>query len=160
MRARLEGTGASISSGDLNERGTVWAEAARIIHEHPLLGIGAGAFREAAVGANKVGHNFVLSLLAEVGIVGFGLFMAVLVTALLPIRRLDPLLRRMWLALFSAWLLAALLHNWEYRKQTWLFIGLVAACGALPPRHRRSDQDVQDEAAAATAGPGSPGTGP
>jgi O-antigen ligase len=137
----------------------VWAEAARIIREHPLLGIGAGAFREAAVGANKVGHNFVLSLLAEVGIIGFGLFMAVLVTALLPIRRLDPLLRRMWLALFSAWLLAALLHNWEYRKQTWLFIGLVAACGALPPRHRRSEQEEPATAGLGSPGNGAPGTG-
>jgi len=26
---------------------------------------------------------------------------------------------------------AALLHNWEYRKLTWVMFGLIAVCGAL-----------------------------
>lgn len=134
VRLHLAGTGAEIASGDLNERAGIWGEALRLIHEHPLLGIGAGAFREAAVGANKVGHNFALSLLAEVGVVGFTLFAAMLVTALLSLRHIAPPLRGMWIALFSSWLFAALLHNWEFRKQTWLFVGLIVACGAMAAR--------------------------
>ena len=145
VRLHLAGTGSEIASGDLNARAGIWAEAIRIIHDDPILGIGAGAFRGAAVGANKVGHNFVLSLLAEVGVIGFGLFLALLVTALLSLRHAKPLLREMWIALFSAWTLAALLHNWEYRKQTWLFLGLVIACGALiDARHRSSPPPLRD----------------
>jgi len=33
--------------------------------------------------------------------------------------------------LVAVWLGAALLHNWEARKQTWMLIALVVACGAL-----------------------------
>lgn len=132
----LAGTGSQIASGDLNQRGNIWAEAIRLIRENPFIGSGAAAFREAAVGANKVGHNFALSLWAEVGIIGFGLFLAMLVTALLSLRQVRPLLREMWLALFSAWLLAAMLHNWEYRKQTWLFLGLMIASGAVADGRR------------------------
>jgi hypothetical protein len=56
----------------------------------------------------------------------------------------------MWIAVFTAWLGAALLHNWEARKQTWMLIGLVVACGALDSaRDRPPDQD----AAAPSDGP-------
>ncbi|HET6624798.1 MAG TPA: O-antigen ligase family protein [Nocardioidaceae bacterium] len=141
--SRLEGTEAAVEAGDLNERREVWGEALRIIHADPVIGIGGGAFRAAAVGVNKVGHNFVLALLAEVGVIGFGLFLAMLVVALLSVRRMTPLLRGMWLAMFSAWLFAALLHNWEYRKQTWLIIALVVACGALGREDEGEDLDQE-----------------
>ena len=128
---RLQGTDAALRAGNLNERQIVWAEAVRLIREHPILGSGGGAFRTAAVGANKVAHNLALGLLAEVGVIGFGLFAAMLVVALLSLRRIEAQLRGMWAAVFVAWLGAALLHNWEYRKQTWLMIALVVVCGAL-----------------------------
>jgi hypothetical protein len=83
------------------------------------------------VGANKAPHDLALGLLAEVGVIGFGLFAAMLVTALLSLRRVEPMLRGMWVAVFTAWLGAALLHNWEARKQTWMLIALVVACGAV-----------------------------
>ena len=128
---RLEGTESAVNGGDLNERTEVWAEALRLFHSHPITGIGSGAFRSAAVGVNKVGHNFVLALLAEVGVVGFGLFAAMLVAALLYVRRMTPMVRWLWLTLFMAWLFAAMLHNWEYRKQTWFLIALVVGWGAM-----------------------------
>lgn len=128
---RLEGTDAALRAGNLNERETIWSEAIRLIRESPILGSGGGAFRAAAVGANKAPHDLALGLLAEVGVIGFGLFAAMLVTALMSLRRVEPLLRGMWIAVFTAWLGAALLHNWEARKQTWMLIALVVACGAL-----------------------------
>jgi hypothetical protein len=51
----------------------------------------------------------------------------------------------MWVALFTAWLFSAVLHNWEYRKQTWLFLALVIAYGALSER-----RSVENDPAAAT----------
>ena len=140
---RLEGTDAALRAGNLNERETIWSEAFRLIRENPIQGSGGGAFRAAAVGANKAPHDLALGLLAEVGVIGFGLFAAMLVTALLSLRRVEPLLRGMWIAVFTAWLGAALLHNWEARKQTWMLIGLVVACGALDSvRDRPPDQDA------------------
>lgn len=128
---RLEGTGAAVDGGDLNERTEIWNEAVRIFRDHPLTGIGGGAFKSAAVAVNKNGHNFVLALLAEVGIIGFGLFAALLVIAVLALRRQDRLLAGMWAAFFAAWLFAGLLHNWEERKQTWFMLAMMVATGAL-----------------------------
>ncbi len=128
---RLGETYGELRAGNLNGREYLWAEAARLIREHPFTGVGGGAFHTAAVGANKEAHNLVLSLFTEVGVIGLGLFVAMLVTALLPLRRVTPLLRGMWIAVFTAWMSAALLHNWENRKQTWFIIGLAIVCGAL-----------------------------
>ena len=118
----------------LNERGDVWAEAIRIIHDHPVGGAGAGAFRTAATGVNKVGHNFVLALLAEIGVVGLVLFVVMMVVALRALRPAPRPLRELWYTVFAAWICAALLHNWEYRKLTWLMFGLMTASGALARR--------------------------
>lgn len=128
---RLEGTKSAVESGGLNERAGVWSEAIRLIKAHPVVGIGAGAFRTANVDSNKVGHNFVLALLAEVGIVGFGLFAAMLVLAFTALRVQPERMRGMWIAVFLAWLAAASLHNWEYRKQTWFFLALMLSSGYL-----------------------------
>jgi len=123
----------------LNERGDVWAEAIRIIHDHPLGGAGAGAFRTAATGVNKVGHNFVLALMAEIGVVGLALFVVMMVVALRALRPAPRPLRELWYTVFAAWTFAALLHNWEYRKLTWLMFGLMTACGALARRSAEGD---------------------
>lgn len=128
---RLWDTGHDLMQGNLNERQDVWAEALRIIHEHPLLGIGGGAFRTAATGVNKVGHNFVLALLAELGPVGLATFLAIIVVAVLAVRSAPRTVRELWLTVLVAWTFAALLHNWEYRKLTWLMFALMAVSGAL-----------------------------
>jgi len=146
---RLGETGHDLMNGNLNERQDVWAEAIRLIHDHPWVGIGAGAFRTAAVGVNKVGHNFVLALLAEVGVVGFALFAVIIVVALRAVRPASRELRELWYALFAAWTSAGLLHNWEYRKLTWLFFGLMVVTGALA---RRAAETQDLEPAGETAG--------
>jgi O-antigen ligase len=144
---RLGETGHDLAQGNLNERQDVWAEAIRIIHDHPWGGAGAGAFRTAATGVNKVGHNFVLALLAEVGVVGLALFVLMIVVALRALRPAPKALRELWFTFFAAWTFAALLHNWEYRKLTWLMFGLMAACGALrrsSAEDRRSGVEMVD----------------
>lgn len=150
--ARLGQTQSSIQSGDLNERGGVWAEAIRLFVHHPIFGIGSGAFKEAAVGANKAGHNFVLSLLAEVGLVGFGLFAGMLVALVLGLRHTPAPLRSMWVAVLVAWLVGALLHNWEWRKQTWFIFALVAACGELSTQDEPAEGETGRPEAAMPSG--------
>jgi O-antigen ligase len=117
----------------LNERQDVWSEAIRIIEDRPLTGAGANSFRTAATGVNKVGHNFVFALLAEVGVVGLVLFLLMIVVALRALRTAPQALRELWITFFVAWTLAALSHNWEHRKLTWLMFVLMVACEALPP---------------------------
>ena len=142
---RLWDTGNELMRGNLNHRQDVWAEALRIIDENPLFGIGAGAFKVAATGVNKVGHNFVLALLAEIGVVGLVLFLAMIVVSVRSLRPAPRALRELWLTILVAWTFAALLHNWEYRKLTWLMFGLMVVSGALA---REPDDGSEDPAPA------------
>lgn len=131
---RLNATGADLLQGNLNERQDVWGEAFRLIREHPLLGVGSGAFRTAAVGVNKVGHNIVLGLLAEVGPLGLALFVAILVITVRALGTAPRQLRALMYTQGVGWLFAAMLHNWEYRKMTWLMLTLMVAAGRLGMR--------------------------
>jgi O-antigen ligase len=153
---RLLTTGQDLGQGNLNERQLVWPEALRLIHEHPLLGVGSGAFRTAAVGVNKVGHNFVLALLAELGVLGLVLFSAVLVLAFLSARRAPAGLPALWFTLSAAWMAAALLHNWEYRKLTWVILGLMVASRSLRPEKRGGREESAADAWDGTAVPFEP----
>lgn len=128
---RLGSTGTDLLQGNLNERQDVWAEAFRLIRQDPLVGVGAGAFRTAAVGVNKVGHNVALGLLAELGPLGLLLFLGIVVVAVRALGAAPAPLRALMTTLVVAWSSAAMLHNWEYRKLSWLLFTLMAASGAL-----------------------------
>ncbi|HET8603402.1 MAG TPA: O-antigen ligase family protein [Marmoricola sp.] len=143
---RLAGTGADLQGGTLNERTDIWSEAIRIFVGHPVIGIGSGAFRDADTAVNQVGHNIVLTLLAEVGIIGFGLYLGMVLACLRSLRGQPDLLRWMWLAMFTSWLFAALLHNWEYRKQTWWMLVMIVICGALEDRPHPEHVDPERQA--------------
>jgi O-antigen ligase len=77
-------------------RWSIWQAAFQVIATHPVLGVGAGNFGEAALTHSTqlftmsaaagevtgVAHNMFLSVMAELGIVGLGLFLIVLFLAL------------------------------------------------------------------------------
>jgi O-antigen ligase len=149
---RLGETGHQVMRGKLNERQEVWAEAIRIIHEEPWAGIGANAFRTAAVDVNKVGHNFVFALMAEVGVIGLTLFILMFVVVLRSLRSSPDALREFWYVIVVAWASAGLLHNWEYRKLTWLFLGLMVATGALAPRPVGGEERAASARSASASG--------
>ena len=140
---RIAATRSEATGGGTSDRLPIWYEGARIFADNPLLGVGSGAFRSAATETRKSAHNVALALLAEIGVVGFGLFVAILVIAAYQVRFLSKTVAWLWLTVFSMWFLSALTHSWQYLKPTWLFLGL-AMCmvGAYA---RRS-------AAASTAG--------
>jgi O-antigen ligase len=122
---RLAATDSVISGGDLNGRAGIWREGFAVFVENPLIGVGGGAFREAASESGKVAHNFVLSLLVEVGIVGFVLYAIVLAMAVYYAIHQPKWSCRLWLTVLTVWAIGAATHNWEHRKQTWLFLSLV-----------------------------------
>jgi O-antigen ligase len=130
---RLATTGSEVTSGDLNGRLEIWGEAYDAFRERPIEGVGSGAFRTA--GTRKVGHNFLFRQLAEVGIVGLGLFVSMLILLWSAARRHPQGLAGMWMSVLATWLLVASFHNLEERKQTWLLFGLAVASAAL---YRRS----------------------
>jgi O-antigen ligase len=146
---RITSTEKEVTQGDLTGRTEVWREAVRLVQARPLSGSGAGSFREAATDSDKVGHNFLLGILAEVGVIGLLLFLVLLVAAFVYGARARGGLAAMWLTLLMGWVIAASLHNWEYRKQSWFLFGLAlvsGSCAAL----RSPDRSLATQESAAT----------
>ncbi len=146
---RLAGTGSEIQGGDWNTRGPIWRESIRSIAEHPLVGVGGGTHRKAAIETQKVAHNFALGLGVEVGLVGLLLFCAVLGLAALEARKLRRWDQWLWLTMFGIWLVNNLTHNWEDSKETWLFLGLLVASASASRQGVASPRWVVEPAGAA-----------
>jgi O-antigen ligase len=128
---RLGSTGSAVSEGDWNGRLPIWNEALRMISERPLLGTGVHAFAVAAYQTGSAPHNFVLSIFAELGLIGFTLFSGILVCAFLLALRQPRDAAAFWLTMFGVWLLNAVTHNFEDKKVTWLLFGLIAVGARL-----------------------------
>jgi O-antigen ligase len=128
---RLEDTSVELSDGDWNGRLPTWNEALRMIAERPFLGVGVSAFHSGAVESGAAPHNLVLSILAELGLVGFLIFAGILLACgLLALRQPRPQ-AWFWLTMLVSWLANALVHNFEDKKMTWLLFGLIAVSDRL-----------------------------
>jgi O-antigen ligase len=123
-------TGTEISTGTLGGRGHIWKLGLDAYVQHPVLGVGAGAFK-AAVGIGKVAHNVFISILVELGIVGIALFLGVLGVALVNALKHPLWGTRFWLTLLLIWFIGASSLTWERRKLTWLVLALTAASAAV-----------------------------
>lgn len=128
---RYGSTASEVQSGDWNGRLQIWEEGLRLIEDNWLLGVGARAFATGAVETGNAPHNLVLSLLAELGLIGFSLFAILLATAAALAMR-QPGAAAMWSALLLIWILNALTHNYEDKKVTWILFMLIAVSDALP----------------------------
>lgn len=143
---RLASTSSEMRQGTWNDRLAIWRESYEIFAANPLLGTGTKTHRMAARETQKVAHNFALSLLAELGLVGFLLFLAPLVVAASQIRHTPAREWVMWLTLAAIWFLNNLTHDFENFKVTWLLMSL-AVCSAQIVQLARS---LPDEPAPAT----------
>jgi O-antigen ligase len=133
-----------------------------VASDRPITGVGAGNFRQAearyaareidigridlVLDESKVVHNTYLSILSELGVVGLGLFLCLVVAAfacvvqalMLTVRRHEPLelvVRGFLvglLGLFASYVFASA----EYRKPLWLLLGVALALPAVLGRHR------------------------
>jgi O-antigen ligase len=127
---RLAGTGTNIAEGDLGGRLFTWRQGIAVFMEHPFLGVGSGAFRE-AVGVGKLAHNSFLSVLVELGMIGFLLYALVLAIVIYKAARQSRWLSSFWLTVLAVWALEAASLTLEHRKQSWLFLSLVVVSSSL-----------------------------
>ncbi len=121
-----------LNRGDLNQRWNIWHAGWKAFVHAPLVGTGAGSFVSAA-GLNPVdtAHDTALSILADGGLVG--LFMAVAIV-LLAIHATVKMRGPLQLALATAllgWSTTSLVATVEENRSTWLLIGLIAAAGRM-----------------------------
>ena len=138
---RLSTTEDQVAQGDLNGRVAIWREGFDIFKDHPILGIGSFAFRSAATRANNVAHNSFLTVLVEVGVIGFSIFtliMAIVISEAL--RHPQSYLRVLWLTLLVVLAIGVFSLNWAHRKQAWLFPSLVIVSAGLSVQDNKSSQ--------------------
>lgn len=127
---RLGTTTSEIGSGTLGGRTEIWSVGMEVFYQNPLLGIGAGNFRT-VVGDyfmyDRAPHNVFLAILVEQGIIGLGAFLFILGAVFNYVLRAPPRERMFLLTLLAIWIATAFTSNWEWRKQTWLLLALIAA---------------------------------
>jgi len=170
LRERIASIGSGTSESSAG-RADTWQIALRMSGDHPFAGVGLSNFpaREldyvagtlnltdiVAVRQNLlVVHNSYLELLAELGIVGLLLFLAVLwwsagrLAAVVLVRGRDGsatlLLGRAITTATAGLLTAQIFNSGQYSKQLWLLLGMSAAAASLARR-------PQEEAASAHQG--------
>jgi O-antigen ligase len=123
---------------------TIWRQGLVAFTERPWLGGGVNTFR-LVNSLGKVAHNTFLSVLVEVGLIGFLLFGLMLGTVVWQAWRQPRWEARLWLAMLATWVIGASTLTWEYRKPTWLLLSLVIVSGAVV---HHVDADLEDEPAA------------
>ena len=122
--------GTELASGDLNRRTLLWQEGLATFAEHPLLGVGSNMYRSVD-SLDKVAHNSYISVLVELGLVGFVLFGAILVIVFSQAWVQPRWDSWFWLTVLLVWGIGSFTLTWEYRKTTWLFLSFVIASAAL-----------------------------
>lgn len=136
---------ADIAAGYFGGRGAIWSSGLAVAQEHLLAGVGAGAFGaavEPTLHRERSSHQVLLAILVEDGIVGLFLFLAMVTSAIKPLWQLPPLPRRFWIVLLAALAVGSLSLAWDYRKQFWFVLGVLAAQVAPRPPRRPVPPEV------------------
>ena len=140
-----------IQGGDLNERTELWGRGIDIWLEHPVLGIGSAGFNTAVepiYGRPRSVHNSFIAVLTELGVIGFGLFGLILVTAAFQAWRHSTVFDTLfWLTVLITWGLGNFALTWTYSKPTWLLLTLLAASAALSPQLKHPDSMARSRVA-------------
>ena len=128
--ARIQTMRADIDAGYFGGRGAIWTAGLEVAQEHPIAGVGAGAYGAAVEPTLFIGwgaHSVPIAILVENGIVGLLLLLAAVAAATIPVRYLPPLQRRFSIVLLLALAVASLSGEWENRKFFWFVLGVLAA---------------------------------
>jgi O-antigen ligase len=122
ITTRLGTLGSSIEAGDLGGRVALWSQALLIFSRHPILGLGGGTL-DSAIGS--AAHNTFVSVAAETGSIGFGLFFIILVITLFQAIKVPAGNSGLWVTVFLTWVIGVCSLSWEFRKLTWLFLNFI-----------------------------------
>jgi O-antigen ligase len=138
---RLGTTGTEVMQGTWSGRLDIWGQGIDSLAEHPFIGVGSNMFRSVNV-EGKVAHNSFLSILVELGLVGFGLFAFILLIVFTQAARQPRWDALFWFSTLAIWAIGAFALTWEYRKPTWLFLSLAIVSAALAVPRQEKAQPV------------------
>jgi O-antigen ligase len=122
-------------------RSTIWKTGLKVLRQHPVAGIGAGAYPEAVKpwlgvpgvpGHFYVAHNTFLSVLVECGAIGFLFYGLMLVAAVVYVWTLPATERALWAVMLAVWTIGVSTLTWEQYKPSWLILSLIMTEWGLP----------------------------
>ena len=167
-------------SGGGTGRTDIWTVGWRMVEANPVVGIGSGNYSSSSVhyllqpgvirrddfivDTPKVAHNTYLQVLAELGVVGLVLFLAILVYVVLSglkaVRRFAEagdremeMIARAVLVAIAGLFMACVFGSREYSNQFWLLLSLAPALLGVAASELAAAQRARDEEPAAGAPP-------
>ncbi len=148
-RERLATITAEVTRGTLHDRTTIWKTGLKVLRQHPVAGIGAGAYPEAVrpwlgtpgvPGHFYVAHNTFLSVLVECGAVGFTFYGLMLGVVAMYVWTMQPAERALWAVMLAVWAIGVSTLTWEQNKPSWLILALIMTEWSLPWRQAGPDE--------------------
>lgn len=128
--------------GALSGRWSIWTESVHVFFERPVGGVGLDAHRTAVASqlgqdrtfrtAEKEAHNAYLSILAETGMVGFILFLYVLLLVVGQLQLLRGWGAWYWSAQLGVLAIGAMSLSIEDRKSVWMLLVFAVSYAASP----------------------------
>ena len=137
---RIETIRSDMDAGYFGGRGAIWKAGLEVAEEHPLVGVGAGAYGAAVEPTLYFAwssHSVPLAILVDNGIVGLLLLLGAVAAVAIPVRHLPPLQRRFSIVLLLAVAVTSLSGEWEDRKAFWFVFGVLAAQVLYRPAEKR-----------------------
>ncbi len=154
---RLGSTGTEVTTGGLSGRLKLWKAGLQAYEEHPIMGYGSGYFKGAITPilgtASQVAHNSYISLLVEHGIVGWTLYMSMIVMVFFAVMAQPPPERRFGLILLATLMTAMLPLTWEDRRPTWFVLSTLLGFACAAQVRGTGPRRPQQQPAVVHAGP-------
>jgi O-antigen ligase len=140
---RLATIGTEVEGGRIGGRAKLWRAGLEAHAERPIAGFGTGHFKSAITPilgpAAQVAHNSYISVLVEQGIVGFALYMAMLVAVVHSALRLRGLERRFALVAFATLAVTMMPLTWEDRRVVWIVMAILIGFSQARLAARRAE---------------------
>jgi O-antigen ligase len=127
---RITEVGTDLTEGTMTHRTVLWNAGLEVFRDHPVIGVGAGAYGPAIVRAVDIGyvaHNTYLSVLVELGVIGALLWMALVGCLFWSASEAAHDERCLWNVVLLTWAVGVFALTWEYQKTTWFVFALLAA---------------------------------
>jgi hypothetical protein len=114
----------SIADADLGGRVILWRNSLVVFTKHPILGVGSGSLR-ATKEVDSTAHNTFFSVMAELGLIGFILFLGILIVIIIQAFKQPKNLSALWFTILATWFIGVFTLTWEHTKTTWLLFTLI-----------------------------------